>query len=80
MSAPPPAAPPSSSPASKGKTKIIVYFVGLTAALAGLLFGLDVGVISGANELIQRDFKVDDRTIENIVSSLLWGAVFAYSW
>ena len=76
MSAPPPAAPPSSSPASKGKTKIIVYFVGLTAALAGLLFGLDVGVISGANELIQRDFKVDDRTIENIVSSLLWGAVF----
>ena len=71
--------PPSgSSPAHPfaGKTKPIVYFVGLTAALAGLLFGLDVGVISGANEFIQKDFGVDDRTVENIVSALLWGAVF----
>jgi len=71
--------PPSgSSPAHPlaGKTKPIVYFVGLTAALAGLLFGLDVGVISGANEFIQKDFGVDDRAIENIVSALLWGAVF----
>ena len=70
--------PPSGSAAHPfaGKTKPIVYFVGLTAALAGLLFGLDVGVISGANEFIQKDFGVDDRTIENIVSALLWGAVF----
>ena len=71
--------PPSGSAAAypfAGKTKPIVYFVGLTAALAGLLFGLDVGVISGANEFIQKDFGVDDRTIENIVSALLWGAVF----
>ena len=71
--------PPSGSAAAHpfaGKTKPIVYFVGLTAALAGLLFGLDVGVISGANEFIQKDFGVDDRTIENIVSALLWGAVF----
>ncbi len=59
-----------------GKIKPIVYFVGFTAALAGLLFGLDVGVISGANEFIQKDFAIDDRAIENIVSSLLWGAVF----
>jgi SP family galactose:H+ symporter-like MFS transporter len=59
-----------------GKTKPIVYFVGLTAALAGLLFGLDVGVISGANQFIQKDFGVDDHAIENIVSALLWGAVF----
>jgi len=71
--------PPSGSSSAHpfaGKTKPIVYFVGLTAALAGLLFGLDVGVISGANEFIQKDFGVDDRTIENIVSALLWGAVF----
>ena len=59
-----------------GKIKPVVYFVGFTAALAGLLFGLDVGVISGANEFIQKDFGIDDRAIENIVSSLLWGAVF----
>jgi SP family galactose:H+ symporter-like MFS transporter len=70
---------PPSGPAAHpfaGKTKPIVYFVGLTAALAGLLFGLDVGVISGANEFIQKDFGVDDRTVEHIVSALLWGAVF----
>ncbi len=71
--------PPTGSSAAHpiaGKTKPIVYFVGLTAALAGLLFGLDVGVISGANEFIQKDFGIDDRTVENIVSALLWGAVF----
>ncbi len=71
----PPSGPSGARPLS-GRTKPIVYFIGLTAALAGLLFGLDVGVISGANEFIQKDFGVDDRTIENIVSSLLWGAVF----
>jgi MFS transporter, SP family, galactose:H+ symporter len=52
----------------------IVYFIGLTAALAGLLFGLDVGVISGAEGFIQKDFKVSDDAIQLIVSSLLWGA------
>lgn len=71
----PPAGSSSAHPLA-GKTKPIVYFVGLTAALAGLLFGLDVGVISGANEFIQKDFGIDDRAVENIVSSLLWGAVF----
>jgi hypothetical protein len=29
------------------RKKLIIYFIGFTAALAGLLFGLDVGVISG---------------------------------
>jgi len=54
----------------------IVYFIGLTAALAGLLFGLDIGVISGAEGFIQKDFSVSNKVIETIVSSLLWGAVF----
>ena len=54
----------------------IVYFIGLTAALAGLLFGLDVGVISGAEDFIQKDFKVSDDAIQLIVSALLWGAAF----
>jgi len=53
----------------------IVYFIGFTAALAGLLFGLDVGVISGAQIYIQKDLGVDDQMIEWIVSALLWGAV-----
>lgn len=54
----------------------IVYFIGFTAALAGLLFGLDVGVISGAQEFIERDFKIGDDMIQRIVAALLWGAVF----
>lgn len=70
----PPSGPATHQP--RGKTKAIVYFVGFTAALAGLLFGLDVGVISGANEFIQKDFKIDDTRVEHIVSALLWGAVF----
>lgn len=58
------------------RKKIAVYFIGLTAALAGLLFGLDVGVISGAQKFIQAEFGVSDDVVELIVSSLLWGAVF----
>ncbi len=58
------------------KTRLVVYFVGFTAALAGLLFGLDVGVISGAQQFIQQEFQVPDWIVESIVSALLWGAVF----
>ncbi len=58
------------------KIQPIVYFIGFTAALAGLLFGLDVGVISGAQHFIEKDFKIGDQQIELIVSALLWGAVF----
>ncbi len=58
------------------KAKGIVYFIGFTAALAGLLFGLDIGVISGAEGFIQKDFKLSNAVIEFIVSALLVGAVF----
>jgi len=58
------------------KVQPIVYFIGFTAALAGLLFGLDVGVISGAQEFIKKDFEVPTWKLESIVSALLWGAVF----
>ena len=57
------------------RRKLVVYFIGFTAALAGLLFGLDVGVISGANHFIQQEFKITDRVLEFVVSALLWGAV-----
>jgi len=56
------------------RSKPIVYFIGFTAALAGLLFGLDVGVIAGANEFIQKEFGITDQLIEYVVSALLWGA------
>jgi len=51
-----------------------VAFVALLAALAGLMFGLDVGVISGAQQFIQSEFHIDDRAIEHIVSAMTWGA------
>jgi len=44
------------------------------AALAGLMFGLDIGVISGATHFIQIEFKVSDHVIEWIVSSMMFGA------
>lgn len=71
----------SDSPPRK-KIRFIVYFIGFTAALAGLLFGLDVGVISGALIFIKREFfsalsaEAADARSEVIVSALLWGAVF----
>lgn len=49
-------------------------FICVLAALAGLMFGLDIGVISGATQLIQAEFRVDDHTIEWIVSSMMLGA------
>ena len=58
------------------KLSPIVYFIGFTAALAGLLFGLDIGVISGAQGFLQKDFAVSDHVLEIIVSALLWGAFF----
>jgi SP family galactose:H+ symporter-like MFS transporter len=46
----------------------------IMAALAGLMFGLDIGVIAGATSLIQSAFKVSDGMIEWIVSSMMLGA------
>lgn len=76
MNAPIPPSTGASTPLQPRKPKPIVYFIGLTAALAGLLFGLDIGVISGAQIFIQKDFGITDQMIELIVSALLWGAVF----
>ena len=44
------------------------------AALAGLMFGLDIGVISGATRFIQAEFRMSDHAIEWIVSSMMLGA------
>jgi SP family galactose:H+ symporter-like MFS transporter len=49
-------------------------FVYMMAALAGLMFGLDIGVISGAQQFIQSAFGINDRTIEWIVSAMMAGA------
>jgi len=52
-----------------------VYIVASIAALGGLLFGFDTGVISGALLFIRQDFGLNAFTEGFIVSSLLLGAV-----
>ncbi len=44
------------------------------AALAGLMFGLDIGVISGALDFIGKTFHINDVAKEWIVSSMMLGA------
>ena len=44
------------------------------ASLAGLMFGLDIGVISGALGFIQKAFSASQRTQEWIVSVMMIGA------
>jgi len=52
-----------------------VYIVASIAALGGLLFGFDTGVISGALLFIRQDFALNAFTEGFIVSSLLLGAM-----
>ena len=52
-----------------------VYIVASFAALGGLLFGFDTGVISGALLFIRQDFNLNAFTEGFIVSSLLLGAM-----
>ena len=47
----------------------------LTAALAGLLFGFDTAVISGAELAIQRTWHMSDGLHGLAISSALWGTV-----
>ena len=54
--------------------KATAVFTCVLAALAGLMFGLDIGVISGATQFIQKEFGISDHTIEWIVSSMMFGA------
>ncbi len=44
------------------------------AALGGLLFGYDTGVISGAELFLKDQFLLSTRTLEMIVSAVLVGA------
>ncbi len=57
------------------KEKGFVYVVGVTAALAGLLFGLDTGIISGALPFIRDTFSLSVGQSEAVVTAALVGAV-----
>jgi Sugar (and other) transporter len=51
-----------------------VYIAALFAALGGLLFGYDTGVISGAIIFIKREFGLTTAAEEVVVSGVLLGA------
>jgi sugar porter (SP) family MFS transporter len=62
--------------ANKSKTELkgLVYFAVGVAALGGLLFGYDTGVISGAILFIAKQFSLSATMEEIVVSSVLAGA------
>src|SRR5215469_14647131 len=62
------------SPETK-RSRYFVLIVAATAALAGLLFGFDTGVISGAILFIKDEFRLTPFSEELLVSSALVGAV-----
>jgi len=53
-----------------------VSLVSIIAAVAGLLFGFDTGIISGALLFITKTFPVSTAMQEAIVGSVLFGAMF----
>src|SRR3989338_6656189 len=52
-----------------------VYFISGLAAISGLLFGYDTGVISGAILFIRKDFNLSPSSIGLVVSAVLFGAL-----
>lgn len=64
----------SSSSSSSADIVPLVWLSASLAALAGLMFGLDIGVISGALGLIKEEFHVSTLTEGWIVSSMMGGA------
>jgi len=54
---------------------LIIYVIAFVAALAGLLFGYDTGVISGAILFLKDQFNLTSVLVEKVVSSVLLGAV-----
>ncbi|MDQ6740593.1 MAG: sugar porter family MFS transporter [Actinomycetota bacterium] len=63
--------------ANKAESEVngFVYYAVGVAALGGLLFGYDTGVISGALRFIRNQFALSDIMEEIVVSAVLVGAV-----
>lgn len=61
-------------PRSPQRVRRMNLFVSVSAAVAGLLFGLDIGVIAGALPFITDHFTLAHRDQEWVVSSMMLGA------
>lgn len=57
------------------KEKRLVFKMAAVAAMGGLLFGYDTGVISGALLLIRKQFSLDPASQEMVVSAVLVGCI-----
>lgn len=57
-----------------------VFMISSISALAGLLFGYDTGVISGAILFVQKDFSLSRIQEEVVVAAVLLGAVLGASF
>ncbi|MGA2584958.1 MAG: MFS transporter, partial [Tepidisphaeraceae bacterium] len=60
---------------TKTDTKLFVYLATAVAALGGMLFGYDIGVISGAILFVKKDFSLSPGLEEIVVSSVLLGSL-----
>ena len=59
---------------SQSSNRSFTYVAAVFAALGGLLFGYDTGVISGAELFLKNDFSLSTFALELIVSGVLAGA------
>ncbi len=55
--------------------KNMVVVIASVAAIGGLLFGFDTGIISGAIPFLQQNFDLPNSMVENITTAALLGAV-----
>lgn len=53
-----------------------IYRIALTGAIAGLLFGFDVGIVNGALLPLRSYFALSEVQVEFAASSLLYGCLF----
>lgn len=59
---------------TESRVKFVRVFVFVVAGMAGLLFGLDQGVISGALPFIAKEWQLNSHLQEWVVSSMMVGA------
>ncbi len=60
---------------TKANANRFVYLATAVAALGGMLFGYDVGVISGAILFVKKDFSLSPGLEEVVISSVLFGSL-----